>query len=344
MKNTKTKLMAALCLTIVWLSACAPNSTPNPENKTKTQSPTLNSFTYQNPIKVADDEIRDPTILKYQNKYYLTATGRKQRHETVNIWVSGNLTQWVHAKTIAKVGEPVTWCTENLWAPELRHYDGKFYITFNCPTSDIPRKRARGGALLVADEILGDYQVLTADKPIASPNDTHLFKDDDGKVYSVNTGGWLTQVDLNTGKPIGERKQIYPFGEKGNWDARLNEGPALFKRNGKYYLWVVGKYLVGDEIGIGLATADNIWGPYTKDSRNPIFGSSLCNQTQGCPYDELNHCHPFEGPDGKDWFSCFAKFNSGPNAGEHLYIDRMIWSDNGQLNLNLSWQPQTVEW
>ena len=79
--------------------------------------------------------------------------------------------------------------------------------------------------------------------------DPTLFFDDDGKVYYATNEGMggkrgivAGEIDINTGKLIGEKKLIWT-GTVG----RSAEAPHLYKHNGYYYLIIAVAEKTGTE-------------------------------------------------------------------------------------------------
>ena len=98
--------------------------------------------------------------------------------------------------------------------------------------------------------------------------DMTLFVDDDGKAYQfyASEGNPTMHVSLLTDdylKPVGKYSRIFI--------GRSSEAPAVFKRNGKYY--VIASGCSGwDPNTARSAVADNIFGPWT-ELGNPCVGN-----------------------------------------------------------------------
>lgn len=96
--------------------------------------------------------------------------------------------------------------------------------------------------------------------------DMNLFVDDDGKayhIYSSESNGTL-HISLLTDDYLsssGKWMRIFP--------GRFNEGAAMFKRKGKYYLFMSGCTSWNPNPGRS-AVSDHIWGPW-KELGNPCL-------------------------------------------------------------------------
>jgi beta-xylosidase len=127
-KNTKSGTMPHLLfLSIVSIlisgySSCDKAESPAPG----TQHNTDTLLTSTNPVGNITD-IGDPYILKHGGKYYIYATSSG---EGFFVWVSSILVDWVQSGlALNRNTEGNKWGKGNFWAPEVKYYEGKFYMT-----------------------------------------------------------------------------------------------------------------------------------------------------------------------------------------------------------------------
>ncbi len=97
--------------------------------------------------------------------------------------------------------------------------------------------------------------------------DMNLFVDDDGKAYHVyaseeNSTLHLSELSDDYTAPSGRYLRLFP--------GRFTEAPALFKRNGRYYL-VASGCTGWDPNAARSASAPTIWGPW-RELGNPAVG------------------------------------------------------------------------
>ncbi|MGQ8336256.1 glycoside hydrolase family 43 protein [Sunxiuqinia sp. A32] len=315
-----------------------PESIVKPESETETEEKANQDyFEYSNPqlYNSIDDGnmFRDPCIIKEGDTYYLTGTRWPHFEEwgVVNgtaIYASEDLKTW------RLVCNPVTrpeangleWWKYYFWAPEMFVDNDKYYYTVNCSQNG-PGGQLQEVALFVADQIEGPYTPISVDKSIIVGNDAHIFKDTDGKTYMFISGITGFEIDLMTGKIIGDVFEcVKPTSDQGEWtsaSATGFEGPYVMLRDGIYYLFF-STWARGYEIGY--ATATNIKGPWTMNS-DPIYGSmneAACART-GTTYEsgyyendfvESGHNTVFSGPDGRDWI--VAHVFAQPFTGGYL--------------------------
>ncbi len=303
---------------------------------------------------VMKTELRDPCIMRDGDTYYLVYTHFPFTHHDardaskpdmnsspgIRLYSSKDLKTWKFENWIVKSGDLPEDCPykHRFWAPELRKMNGKYYITFYADNWIKDEYNAAGqmgyvGFVGVADKPTGPYEHITWLQ--GSGCDTHLFCDTDGKFYAVMPFGdiFVQEVDMSGHeggllKMIGERRQVV---NRDNSDIGLNfspdymEGPWMIKRNGKYIIFTGSPYKeeqmpVPNETGlktgywVGVAVADNIWGPYTKYPQVFLGG----------------HISVFTGPDGKEWFSYRGETGVAPQQGR-LCIDRIPFEEDGSV-------------
>ncbi len=299
-------------------------------------------------------ELRDPCIMREGDTYYLVFTHFPFTHHTsrrddrpdlnsspgIRLFSSKDLKNWKFENWIVKSSELPDDCPykHRFWAPELRKMNGRYYIIFYADNWIKDEYNSRGemgyvGFVGVADNPAGPYENITW-LP-GSGCDTHLFADTDGKTYAVMPFGDtfvqeadLTGIDKKEIKLLGERTRIV---NRDNSDIGLNfspdymEAPWMIKRDGKYVLFTGSPYKeeqkpegvtpdLATGYWVGVATADNIWGPYTKQPQVFLGG----------------HIAVFSGHDGREWFS--YRGESGGEAHGKLCIDPIPFDKDGSLD------------
>jgi beta-xylosidase len=148
-----------------------------------------------------------------------------------------------------------------IWAPEI-HYIKRlknYFITISMPPGN------RGILRSTTGKPEGPYvNALANDGFFKGSIDATLFEDDDGKVYFTSGGGSsiaLMNDDLSgfAGKP---QRIEFEKPADGSWtrSSIANEGAALFKRDGKYYL--TGAVFYQGRYSSAAAISTNICGPY----------------------------------------------------------------------------------
>jgi len=214
----------------------------------------------------------DPFIMLWQGKYYAYGT---LSPDGIAVYVSDDLTTWTAPEGATNglaLNKADVWADRWFWAPEVYAVNGKFYMYFSADEHI---------CVATSDSPLGPFRqeiqkpMLETEKSI----DNSLFIDDDGTPYlfwvRFNDGNniWMAQLERNLIdlKPETMRHCIHvsqPWEEI--WP-RVNEGPFVIKRNGIYYMTYSANSYESPFYGIGVATATNIAGPWTKYENNPVL-------------------------------------------------------------------------
>jgi hypothetical protein len=132
----------------------------------------------------------------------------------------------------------------------------KFVMWFHLDSEDYSWART---GVAVADTVTGPYQYLGSMRPCGQEaRDLTLYKDDDGKAYLIYTSEnnetiHIAALDDEYLRPIGEPHRILA--------GMVREAPAIFKRDGFYFLITSGCTGWADNRAM-LATAENLMGKW----------------------------------------------------------------------------------
>jgi beta-xylosidase len=271
--------------------------------------------TYRNPII---DAGADPTVIRYEGKYYLYPTLDNRGY---NVFVSEDLVHW------EKKPKCYTDTRGGVWAPDVfcDKANKKIYVYY---TVDNPE----GGKLIGVAEgtsPLGPFE----DKGTLAKHaiDAHLFKDSDGSLY-------LYYVNLKNGFKIMAQPMSSPLRAKGeakemihpteSWERRageVTEGPWMLKHKGTYYLMYSGSGAKGPDYGIGYATSKSPMGPFIKYAGNPIAHRSKDIFGPG------HHC-VVEGPHGGLWMVYHQKSDDREDWNRFVALDPLWFDDAGVIH------------
>lgn len=240
-------------------------------------------------LKSGDINVRDPFILPYDGKYYLYGT----RGETCwgladgfDVYVGTDLENWEGPIEIFH-NDGQFWADREYWAPEVRLYNGAFYLfaSFHSP------ERCRGTQILRADRPEGPF-VPISDGPVTPAHweclDGTLYLDGNGKPWLIFCHEWLQVRDGEMcAMPLtddltaaaGEPRVLFhasdaPWSKGGgeNGDCYVTDGPWMHRcADGTLLmLWSTGGY---EGYAQGAAVSDNndISGNW-KPCPAPIFG------------------------------------------------------------------------
>jgi len=210
----------------------------------------------------------DPFIMFYDGVYYAYGTAAA---DGIEIYTSSDMLYWQKQNQLALHKNDVY--GENwFWAPEVYHVNGTFYMYYSGDEHI---------CVAIADNPLGPFRQAIKQPMIINEQciDNHLFIDDDGKPYMFfdrfNDGLniWVAELEDNL-TDIKMQTMQKCINVSQPWEEvwpRVNEGSFVIKRNGTYYMTYSANSYECQCYGIGVATATNVFGPWTKYDKNPIY-------------------------------------------------------------------------
>ena len=319
--------------------------------------------TFTNPL----GGVPDPWIIQHDGWYYLC----KAHGDGINISRSKQLSVLNSTQTIWSAPRDENgvkpWNTSHVWAPELHRVDGKWYIYYTAgrPSSETGGHyyKQRSGVLRArTDDPFGEWEdmgmLYTGDSyveggPISADNTAYAIDltvlELNGQLYAIWSGAPSTTNDSNQSLYIARMSD--PCTISSNrvcisqpdqpWEqvsSRINEGPAILKRNGKIFVvyscngsWTkyyrLG-YIVLDETKDPMDPAN--W------TKSPAAVFYRCDDT--ADRDGVNgvgHCSFTKSPDGtEDWIVYHVK-NRNDNSyttGRSTFIQRFGWNADGTPN------------
>lgn len=255
----------------------------------------------------------DPSICRVNEDYYLV-TSSFEYFPGVPIFHSRDLINWTQIghclERKSQLFLEKAKSSEGVFAPTIRYNNGKFYMI----TTNVT---ANKNFYVYAENPAGPWS-----EPVEiigwTGIDPSLFFDEDGKVYlSGNSykasgeklGCYQTEIDIETGKIISERKLVWE-GSGG----KAPESPHLYKINGMYYLIMAEG---GTEYGhmVTIARSKNPYGPFEGYENNPI----LSHRSKKSPIQCTGHLDLIEDHKGNWW----AVFLGVRPKGSHSYFHHL---------------------
>jgi len=289
----------------------------------------------------------DPWVIHHEGYYYLTVTTQ------VNITL-------IRSKSLSGLGggeRKVIWVppstgpdSKNLWAPELHHVKGNWYVYF--AADDGSNENHRMFALQNSNPNPFEGEFLALGKVFDAKADRWAIDgtllNADGKQFFI-WSGWegFENVQQNLyiapmSDPVtinGPRVQI--SSPKHAWEAvgtpHVNEGPEAIIRNGVVYLIYSASGSWTDDYCLGLLTAkvdSDLLSPssWTKHDQ-PVFRRG--NGIQG-----PGHASFVKSPDGKeDWIVYHAARFQGSGWTRNIRIQPFNWLKNGLPNFGTPVSP-----
>jgi beta-xylosidase len=333
-----------------------------PEYKKKSSlkpEPRVTEKTYTNPLKTIDGKeiyIADPFVYECKGTYYLTGTTNLPDGEGFAYYVSTDLITWEYKGALYRKPDNHIGTTA-FWAPEVKYYKGKFYMTYSCY---VPSHNQALTCLAVSKKPDGpfiDLYMPWFDLGY-SAIDADIFVDDDGTpiVYfsknetrdNIGTGELYVaklKKDLSglDGDPVFISRASQPW-EKVNWDKnRCNEGPFVFKRKDTYYMTYSANDTGYEFYGVGVSTAKSPLGPWVKDENNPLMTSDLAKGISSPGHNSI-----VKAPDGELYIVYHRHADANckkPNWDRVVCIDRLYFDKEGNLKVDSpSSMPQEISW
>ena len=230
-----------------------------------------NSMNYieQSEVKVP---FGDPFIMLYNDTYYAYGT---LAENGIAVFTSTDLLHWKTPESLIDglaLNKNDVWADRCFWVPEVYYVNGKFYMYYSADEHI---------CVAVSDSPLGPFKqdeqkpMIDGEKSI----DNSLFIDDNGKPYLLfdrfNDGLniWVAEMQDNLIdlKPETMHPCIHVSQAWEEVWPRVNEGPFVIKHNGVYYMTYSANSYESPFYGIGVATATDLMGEWTKYESNPIY-------------------------------------------------------------------------
>jgi beta-xylosidase len=278
----------------------------------------LGDGTFMNPILHAD--YSDPDVVRVGDDYWMTASSFSHV-PGLPILHSRDLVNWTlvnHAlpRLVPEDVFSVPQHGNGVWAPAIRHHDGRFWIYYPDPDFGIYATTA----VDPLDEWSPPVLVLPG-KGLIDP--CPLF-DDEGSVWLVHAwarsrAGFNNVITLRRLTSDG----LAPADDGGATIIDGNdhpgystlEGPKIFKRDGEYLI-----FAPAGGVTPGWQSVFR-----SRDIRGPYQGRIVLDQGRSA----VNGPHQgawIDTPSGEDWF---VHFQDKGACGRIVHLEPMIWSEDG---------------
>jgi xylan 1,4-beta-xylosidase len=277
----------------------------------------------------------DPSICRVGQDYYLV-TSTFEYFPGLPVFHSTDLAHWDLVGHVVSRPDQLDYegiaSSGGLFAPTLRHHDGKFWVV--CTLVDENDPTRGGDFLMTATDPAGPWS-----DPVwldADGIDPSLFFDDDGRVWlhgtrlarepqwHHQTEVWLREYDPATKLLVGPEHVIWKGAVLG---AVWAEGPHLYKVDGTYYLLAAEG---GTEIhhAVSVARSSTVTGPYEGCQSNPI----LTHRHLGRSADIVGtgHADLVQAVDGSWWAVLLAMRSYGGYhypLGRETFLVPVSWED-----------------
>ncbi|MDB5745249.1 MAG: glycoside hydrolase [Massilia sp.] len=312
--RSKSLRLAGAALLPIVLAAC--QSAPATMSAAAPWLADLGDGRYQNPVLHAD--YSDPDAIRVGDRYYMTASSFNAV-PGLPLLTSTDMVNWElvgHALPRLVPAERYVQARhgEGVWAPSLRHHDGKFWIFY--PDPDV------GIFVTTAINFTGPWsepRLLLPGKGIIDP--TPLW-DEDGKAYLLHAwarsrAGINNILTLRSMAPDASRlldlegKTVIDGNKLPNY--RTLEGPKFYKANAYYYVFAPAGGV--EEGWQSVFRSRSIHGPYEDRIVMDQGNTAINGPHQGAWV---------RAQDGRDWF---LHFQDKKAYGRVVHLNPMRWAD-----------------
>ena len=286
----------------------------------------------------------DPSICRVDNDYWLV-TSTFCYYPGVPLFHSTDLVNWEQVGNVLSRPSQLphlhgqTIGTGGIYAPTIRYNERN--RTYYMITTDVGKEA--GHFYVTTKDPRGEWSDPVWLKDIDGI-DPSFFFDDNGEAYIIykeNTDGqpkWsnhrairIIRFDVEKGTTVGESVKFNEEGVGPEEHLGRDEGPHLFKVNGKYYV-ICAEGGTSDFHSEVVYKADNVFGPYQRWGRNPMLTQRLMKRNRTNPITCTGHVDMVQKPDGQ-WWAVFLGMRpldgKTESMGRETYLMPVKWSKDG---------------
>ncbi|WP_330350809.1 glycoside hydrolase family 43 protein [Streptomyces sp. NBC_00582] len=281
----------------------------------------------------------DPSVCRVGEDFYLVCSSFEY-YPGVPVFHSRDLVHWTQiGNALDRPSQlrlpPDSASSGGLYAPTLRHHDGRFWLIVTNVSGD-------GNLLFTATDPAGPWS-----DPIPLPGvrgiDPDLAWDDDGTCWCTVAGVSQVRIDPHTGETLGEPQPLW----SGTPGAKAPEAPHLHHIGDYWYLLIAEG---GTERchGVSIARGRTPQGPFEPCPANPI----LTHRGTDHPIQNTGHGDLVQGPDGSWWMVFLGVRPHGGSPGWHVlgretFLAPVTWVDGwpvvGEVSPVLSPPPWPLQ-
>ncbi len=291
---------------------------------------------YQNPVIPGFHP--DPSVCRVDHEYFLV-TSSFTYFPGVPIFRSSNLVDWEQIANVLDtpahldLRDTAGWSSFGVYAPTLRHHDGRFWMITTVSTRDALRN-----FFVTAEDPMGPWSdPVLVDVVGVDPD---LAWDDDGTCWVHTALGAISRcrIDDRTGAVLDA-----PVTTWSGTGLQYPEAPHLFRRGDHWYLLIAEG---GTERGhaVSIARGPSPTGPWESCPDNPI----ISHRSTDRPIQNTGHADLVEATDGSWWMVLLGTRPRGITPkfqvlGRETFLVPVEWVDDwpvvGELLLEMDARP-----
>lgn len=304
--------------------ACAASAPP--------RSPAI----FTNPLDV---KVADPCIIRVGATYYLYGTASRPADANLGIpvWSSTDLVVWrSHGFAFRRTAD--TWGQQWFWGPDVKR-SGKKFLLYYGAFHRIDGKPVGRICVAEADHPLGPFRDVKAPmfawKGRGNAIDAYAFEDADGKGYLYFTDAldgrntiWIARIAADGLSLVSEPRLILQPDQP--WEVQpVNEGAFVCRHDSRYYLLYSFNDFRNPAYGVGLATATQPLGPWTKRTAGPVIRQTPELRGPGC-------AGLIDSPDGKELWAYYHVHLGSEGYVRQLALSRARYlTRDGRVELRI---------
>ncbi len=275
----------------------------------------LGDGSFLNPILAGDHP--DPSVLRVGEDYYLTLSSF-DAYPGLPLWHSRDLVNW------QPIGHAITTSVGSIWAPDLVHHGGRYYVYFPGRTD-----AGRSNYVVWADDIRGPWSE-PVDLKLPDHIDPGHAVGEDGKRYLFLSGGDYVQLSDDGLRTIGAVKHAYDgwrYPEDWVVESYSQEGPKIARRGDWYYMITAVGGTAGPPTGhmVIVARSRSIHGPWQNAPNNPVVRTRSADEH----WWSRGHATLVEDVAGQWWVMYHGYEKNFWTLGRQALLDPVEWTDDG---------------